>query len=155
MKKSLTLLLGVAIALLLVASCCPCRKASNRNHKPLTSTKWQLVQMDGKNITEHFSAEELPRLVLSTDNSFGGFGGCNSMGGKYQMTPSAANSQRDTAGTIHFGDIFSTKRYCPNAQLEMSLIKLLSEADAFTIEGNKLFLFDDGELKLVFESAAK
>lgn len=152
MKKSLTLLLGVATIALLAASCCPCRKASNRNHLPLLSTEWSLVQMDGRNITSLFTPEEAPRLVLGAEGSFGGFAGCNSMGGEYSMTPSEALSQRDIAGKIAFANIMSTKRYCPNDQVEMALFKFLSEVDAFTIEGNRLFLFDDGELKLIFEA---
>lgn len=152
MKKSLTLLFGVATIALLAASCCPCRKATNKDHKPLTATEWQVVQIDGKNISTLFSAEESPRLIISADGSFGGYAGCNSMGGQYNMTPSEAPSQKDIAGAISFGNIMSTKRYCPNDQVEMALIQTLSEVDAFTIEGTKLFLFDDGELKLVLEA---
>lgn len=152
MKKSLNLLLGVAIAALVATSCCPCRKASNRNHLPLLSTEWNLVQMDGKNITSLFAADETPRLILGAEGSFGGYAGCNSMGGEYSMTPSEALSQKDIAGKISFGNIMSTKRYCPNDQVEMSLFEHLSKVDAFTIEGNRLFLFDDGELKLLFEA---
>lgn len=151
MKKSLNILLGVAIAALVVTSCCPCRKASNRNHLPLLTTEWQLVQMDGKNITSLFVADETPRLILGANGSFGGFAGCNSMGGEYRLTPSEAPSQRDIAGKISFGNIMSTKRYCPNDQVEMALFKTLSEVDAYTIEGSRLFLFDNGELKLIFE----
>ncbi len=152
MKKSLNLLLGVAIAALLATSCCPCRKASNKQHKPLAATEWHLVQMEGKNITSLFAADETPRLILNTDGTFGGFAGCNTMGGQYKITPNEAPSQRDIAGTVAFDNIMSTKRYCPNDQVEMSLFKLLSEADSFTIDGNRLYLFDNGELKLLFEA---
>lgn len=151
MKKSLILILASAMTMLLAGSCCPCRKASNKNHKPLTATEWSLVQMEGRNITADFTAEECPRLVLATDGSFGGYGGCNSMGGEYKLTPSEAPSQRDKAGVITLGNIFSTKRMCPNDRLEMEFFTLLSKVDAYTIEGSKLFLFDDGELKLVFD----
>lgn len=152
MKKSLILTIGATIALL-VASCCPCRKASNKNHKPLTTTEWSLVQMEGRNITTDFTPEERPRLLLAADGSFGGYGGCNSMGGEYKIVPSEALSQKDIAGKVTFGNIFSTKRYCPNDGLEMALFATLSEVDSYTIEENRLFLFKDGELKLVFESA--
>lgn len=152
MKKSLTLLLGVATIALFAASCCPCRKASNRNHLPLLSTEWSLVQMDGKNISSLFEAEESPRLILNADGSFGGFAGCNTMGGQYQIAPSEAPSQKDITGAVSFANIMSTKRYCPNDQVEMALFKFLSEVDAYTIEGNRLYLFDNGELKLVLEA---
>ena len=151
MKKSL-FALALVCATALAVSCCPCRKGTNKNHSPLHTTEWQVVQMNGKNISSLFSAEELPHLTLSADNSFGGFAGCNAMGGKYTLTPSSAPSQKDIAGTIHFENIFSTKRFCPNDQVEMAIIAALSKVDAYTIEGNQLFLFENAELKLVLEA---
>ena len=136
----------------LVASCCPCRKAANTSHSALLGTEWLLVQMGGRNITEAFGAEGCPRLVLSDDGNFGGYGGCNSMGGAYKMTPNASPSQKNTAGKITFGDAFSTKRMCPNDRLEMEYLKTLSACDAYAIEGSKLFLFHNSELTLVFEA---
>ena len=153
MKRSQIILAVVAIAVVF-ASCCPCRKASNKNHKPLNATEWVLVQMDGRNISEQFKAESngAPRVVFGEDGSFGGFGGCNSMGGKYRQMPSEAPSQKDIAGKIKMSDIMSTKRYCPNDQMEMALFQALSEVDSYTIDGNKLMLLKNGELKLVFET---
>ena len=69
MKKSL-FALAIVCAVALAVSCCPCRKGTNKNHKPLHATEWQVVQMNGKNISSLFSAEELPHLILSADNSF-------------------------------------------------------------------------------------
>ena len=136
----------------LVASCCPCRKAANTSHSALLGTEWSLVQMAGRNITEAFGSDECPRLVLSDDGNFGGYGGCNSMGGAYKMTPSESPAQKNTAGKITFGNAFSTKRMCPNDRLEMEYLKSLSECDSYAIEGAKLLLFHDGELSLVFEA---
>ena len=150
--KSLKIAMALIVATTLIASCCPCRKAVNKDHKALKTTEWSLVQMDGKNITEQFGTEECPRLVIADDGSFGGYGGCNSMGGQYTLTPSELPAQRDIAGAIHFGDAFSTKRMCPNDRLEMAFFATLAKIDSFTIEGSKLFLFASGELKLVFEA---
>ncbi len=153
--KKLQFIVALLVVVTVFSSCCPCRKTTNKNHKPLNGTEWVLVQMEGKNVTEAFENEGNPRIVFGNDNSFGGFSGCNSMGGKYNLTPSEAPSQKDIAGKIKLADIMSTKRYCPNDHIEMALIKALSEVDAFTIEGEKLFLFKNGELKLVFEATAK
>lgn len=152
MKKS-QIILSMLVVAAVFASCCPCRKASNKNHKPLNATEWVLVQLNGRNISEQFNTEVdgAPRIIFGEDNSFGGFGGCNSMGGKYSITPSEAPSQKDIAGKIVLSDIMSTKRYCPNDNVEMTLFQTLSEVDAYTIDGDKLMLFKDGELKLVFE----
>ena len=140
---------------LFVASCCPCRKAVNNTHAPLLATEWSLVQMDGKNITEAFKEDGCPQLVLGGDGNFGGYGGCNSMGGAYNLTPSESPAQKHTSGKVTFGNIFSTKRMCPNDRLEMAFFKHLSECDSYTIEGSKLFLFNDGVLMLVFEAKTK
>ena len=136
----------------LVASCCPCRKAAKTSHTSLLGTEWSLVQMAGRNITEDFGAEDCPRLVLSDDGNFGGYGGCNSMGGSYKMTPYDNSAQRNIAGKITFGDAFSTKRMCPNDRLEMEYLKALSECDSYAIEGSKLLLSHKGTLTLVFET---
>lgn len=151
MKKSLSLLI-VGLSALLATSCCPCRKASHKVHQPLRATTWVLVQMDGQNVTSATSSSEGARLILGDDGSFGGYGGCNSMGGQYKMTPSEARSQKDVAGTIEFGDIFSTKRMCPNDELEMAFFRTLSKIDSFVIEGDKLLLLSGGELRLVFRA---
>lgn len=154
MKKSLYILL-VALSALVLTSCCACRKAANKEHKPLLTTAWVLVQMDGRNVAQELSEGVPPRIILADDGSFGGYGGCNSMGGQYRMTPAEAESQKDIAGTIELSNVFSTKRMCPNDKLEMEFFRTLSSVDAFTIDGNKLLLLSQGELKLVFEAQAQ
>ncbi|MBO7300592.1 MAG: META domain-containing protein [Tidjanibacter sp.] len=145
----------LALFFVLVTSCCPCRKAVNNTHSPLLATEWSLVQMDGRNITESFAEEGCPQLILGEDGNFGGYGGCNSMGGAYTLTPSESPAQKNTSGVVAFANIFSTKRMCPNDRLEMEFFKTLSECDSYTIEGSKLFLFKDGVLMLVFEAKTK
>ena len=151
MKKSLIVAASIIVAIL-VASCCPCRKATNKSSLPLKQTEWRLIQIEGRNIAPEVVVDGTPRIILADDGSFGGYGGCNSLGGQYTLTPSELPAQRDIAGAIHFGDAFSTKRMCPNDRLEMAFFATLAKIDSFTIEGGKLFLFERGELKLVFEA---
>lgn len=152
MKKSL-ILAAIAFVAVAALSCCPCRKAPQKNHKPLLQTSWILQQMDGRNLAGEMKSDQLPRLVLETDGNFGGFGGCNSMGGSYKMTPSEARSQKDISGAMTFGGVFSTKRYCPDDRVEMEYFALLAKVDSYTIDADRLFLFVGGELKLVFKAA--
>ena len=152
MKKSL-IITAVAFVAIATLSCCPCRKGTSKPHKPLLQTAWVLQQMEGRNLTAEMKTDQLPRLVLEADGNFGGFGGCNSMGGSYKMTPSEALSQRDISGTMALGGMFATKRYCPDDKVEMEYFALLAKVDSYTIDADRLFLFADGELKLVFKAA--
>ena len=146
--KKLIVILAVAV---LATACCECRKSSPKNHKPLNATEWVLQQMDGRNVASDLQAKEgVPTLVLSTDGSYGGFGGCNSYGGQFKVTPSEVKYQKDNAGKIDFGAMYSTKRFCPDDRFEYAFFKTLDSVDSFTIEGSHLYLFVQGELRLVF-----
>ncbi len=145
--KKIVLLAAVA---LLVTGCCDCRKTSTKIYKPLNATEWTLRQMNGRNIAAELTEGKAPTLVLSTDGSYGGFGGCNSYGGQAKVTPSELKYQKDTVGKIEFGAMYSTKRYCRDDKLEYAFFKALDGVDSFTIEGDNLFLFTQGELTLVF-----
>lgn len=153
MKKSLCQIFTIALLFALATSCCPCRRASGVSHAALKTTVWNLVQIEGRNVAGELVEEASPRIVFDQEGTFGGYAGCNSMGGSYKMTPSEALSQRDVAGEISLSGLYSTKRYCPNDRLEMQFMKLLSEVDSFTIEQNRLFLFSGGEMKLLFEAS--
>ena len=142
----------VAIAAL-GASCCPCRKAVKRDHKPLNATQWTLSQIEGQNVAELLVEQKAPTIVFDAEGGVGGYAGCNSFGGQYKITPSEVEYQKNIVGKLSLGGMFSTKRFCPNDRLEMRYLSLLEKVDSFTIEGNKLFLFTDGELKLVFTVA--
>lgn len=144
----------VAIALAAVG-CCDCRKSESGNHKPLNVTEWRLQQVEGRNVASLLTEESVPTLVLSADGSYGGNGGCNNYGGQYTIVPSELSYQKDSVGKIDFGAMYSTKRYCPNDKFEYEFFGLLDKVDSFTIEGDRLYLFTDGELKLVFVAGSK
>lgn len=148
--KHLFPLLAATLLIAVAASCCPCRKASSKAHSPLKTTEWTLVQIGGENIASMLKTEGTPRLVFAEDGSFGGYGGCNSLGGQYEVIPSEARSQKNIAGKMRLSNVFSTKRMCPNDELESRFFSMLAVVDSFTIDGDKLLLFSDGELKLLF-----
>ena len=143
------IVLIVAVALFAVG-CCDCRKTSPKAHKPLNATEWTLRQMNGRNVASELTEGKAPTLVLSTDGSYGGFGGCNSYGGQAKITPSELKYQKNTAGKVEFGAMYSTKRFCPDDRFEYAFFKALDGVDSFTIEGDNLYLFTQGELTLVF-----
>lgn len=152
MKRTIT----IVALLLLVAlgySCCNCRRGVQRIHKPLNTTQWTLTQIEGQNVAELLTEQNAPTIIFDSEGGVGGYAGCNSFGGQYKLVPSDVKSQKDIVGKLSFGSMFATKRFCPNDQIEMRYLALLDKIDSFTIEENRLFLFTNGELKLVFTAA--
>lgn len=150
MKKSqiVVLLLLLAAAL---SSCCNCRKKVVDN-KAFAATYWTLEQIGSKSAEGMLpEGETMPRIIFNEDNSFGGYAGCNSMGGQYEVVPNKeAAKDGSISGALKLMNPFTTKRMCPNAAMERQLIGALLTIDSYTIEGDRLFLLSDGELQLVF-----
>ena len=153
MKRILTIIAALVAIVALGQSCCPCRKAVKRNHKTHNATQWTLSQIEGQNVAELLVEDKAPTIIFDTEGSVGGYAGCNSFGGQYKIVPSEVEYQKNIVGKLSFGSMFSTKRFCPNDKVEMRYLALLDKIDSFTIEENKLFLFTNGELKLVFTAA--
>ena len=151
MKRVITIIAIIAMTTLAV-SCCNCRKGVQRNHKPLNTTEWILTQIEGQNVAQLLSEQTPPTIIFDNQGGVGGYASCNNYGGQYKIVPSEVEYQKEIVGKLSFSAMFATKRFCPNDQLEMKYLTLLDKIDSFTIEENKLFLFTDGELKLVFEA---
>lgn len=58
-------LAGFAALVMLVASCCPCRKHRKGDSKPFVGTEWQLVQLNGRAVPS--KATFLPSFSVRTD----------------------------------------------------------------------------------------
>lgn len=150
--KAVVATLLVAVSALVVGCCGACR-GETREYKPLVATEWAAEQIQGRNVEAMVAqGERGPVLVLDNQGGVSGTGGCNSIGGQYKMVPSESKIQRNTAGTIEFGQMLATKRYCPNDRLEREFLKILSVVDSFVIEGDRLHLFHNGELVMVLRA---
>lgn len=151
--KKLTLVLMVA---LMATACCNCRNSSPKAHAPLDVTVWQLQQMNGRNVAAMLQeGEQAQTLVLSKDGSYGGYGGCNSYGGEFKITPSEVEHQKDIVGKIDFGAMYSTKRFCGHHNNEDEFFKTLDGVDSYVIDGEMLYLFTAGDLTMVFTPQKK
>lgn len=141
----------IMMVLITLGACCSCRSAA-KNNKTLVTTTWQLEQMGGKSVVEALPAgERLPSLIFAEDGTFGGYAGCNSMGGQYEVSPNEEAAKKGAVmGTLKLLNPFTTRRMCPNDRMEMAFLAALSTVDSYTIEGDKLFLLSSGELRLVF-----
>jgi heat shock protein HslJ len=154
MKKSQIVALVLMVATTLGA-CCSCRNAA-KNNKSFTTTAWVLEQMAGENVSATLPVgERVPSLTFAEDGTFGGYAGCNSLGGQYQIVPNKeAAKSGAVSGQLTLLNPFTTKRMCPNEAMEMAFLSALGTVDSYTIEDNKLFLLSNGELKLVFVASA-
>lgn len=96
----------------------------------LAATQWRLCQLHGKRIkgvgSKHFILQ-----LNSRDGKFNGFVGCNTFTGTYFMK---------SAFAISFTNGISTMVVCDDMSLEKDFMKMLSEVDGYTIEGDLLTL---------------
>ena len=133
----ITVLLAVV---LLVASCCPCRKG--KNNLPLAGTQWQLVRMMGQD----YAFEDGKFVFTFDDGNFSGIGACNRMMGQFATS---------TTGALKFQSIASTKMMCPNAELETKFSQILDQATHYEVDGNLLLILSNGEMQAVLQAVEK
>lgn len=111
----------------------------------LEDTNWNFVSFG--------SPEGDPTLIkagemtlLLADGQVGGFGGCNSFGGTYEVD----------GNNISIGQLTSTLRACADPQAteqEQRYLRALQSASHFELNGNQLVItYDNGEGFLIFET---
>ena len=112
----------------------------------LENTEWKLVELYG-NTNEQFAAEpDTFFFMLSTENGLNGIGACNNFFGNYKL--SAVDS-------ILLEPMGMTRMACQNMNLEDEFVKMLYEVNTYSIEGNRLSLFNEGEKVAELEAVAK
>lgn len=138
--KKLTFLPLVALLFFVVTSCCGCRGAKSKNPYSLTSSQWQLVEMQGKKIeavdntyTINFDEKE---------NRSYGQGDCNSYFFGYS---------EESVRKLKFTDGGSTRMFCPNQSQEDKYIQLFQNIDSYTVDGDMLMLQEKGEVVMIFK----
>ena len=129
----------LAVAVVVVSCCAPCRNRV-KNAKPLEGTVWHLVKMGGESYTLPIDSFN----IVLNENGLGGRGACNSLLGQYATGDKLA---------LRFSHLGSTKMLCPkNEDLEMQLIKTLSQTTHYDIDYDMLMLIKNGEIIAVFKA---
>lgn len=96
---------------------------------PLTETKWYLTELNGQPIDRE---EHIPYLVFTDSNQVGGHGGCNSLGGSYEVNEN---------NRLSFGPLYRTEMYCTGRmEVEDALMEVFEKTDSYVIVGNELQL---------------
>lgn len=130
-------LAALAALVMLVASCCPCRKHRKGDGKPFVGTEWQLVQLNGRAVPVE---GDLFTVVFGEDGRLSGLGACNRFMGSYQTT--------ETGGLTVGQNMASTRMFCPDLDREQAFGDVLSGATHYEVDGDMLMLLTDGELRL-------
>jgi heat shock protein HslJ len=112
----------------------------------IENTAWNLIAFGEPGAEPPVVDGAMITLLLAAGQA-GGFGGCNSYGGTYQLD----------GNNISFGEITSTLVACANDDLteqEQSFFTALQSVRTYELEDNQLRLLDEsGEVLLSFEAA--
>lgn len=103
-----------------------------RLNTELLDRKWILTEINGKAVQKTEGMRETPFLLLTwKDERAGGFAGCNTMGGRFEL----ANGNR-----IRFSEMMSTLMACPELELENQFKQILEQCDNYSLNGNTFTL---------------
>lgn len=127
-----------ALALLSLGSCHMAKKnAANQNtdenkqSQVITDRKWKLVELAGKPVADKINGKEPFLLLQKGDNRYSASGGCNGMGGSFELQEN---------GRIKFSQGMSTMMACDNMEIETGLNNALITADNYSLSGDNLSL---------------
>jgi heat shock protein HslJ len=100
------------------------------NNLPLLNTLWKLVELGVKKIPANATSKQM-YLILKSDSTVSGNGGCNAFSGTYSL---GKNNE------IIFGELVRTNILCPGIDYEKSYLNAIAKTDHYEIVGNELLL---------------
>ena len=144
-KKTIWSFMGAA--LVIISSCCGCKMSGSAALKVLYGNDWSLIEINGNKEIERFSDESFTLGFDQQENRIYGTAMCNRYFGSFKV---------EKRNEIDFGDnMGSTRMACPGDNAEQPYFQMLSEADKFMIDDNKLILYDDDRVIAVFKAVKK
>ena len=111
----------------------------------VTDVRWELTELDGKLVSQYPAQNKEAYIMLKTDGTIEGTGGCNGMGGNYSLA---------SGGKISFSNLISTKMACPDMTLESDFHKALESVDSYSTDGKMLMLGNEAKPMLAKLKAA-
>lgn len=98
----------------------------------ITEKYWKLTEIMGKPVVKTEDMGKEPHMILKmADFRVSANGGCNQMNGSFTLMP---------MNRIRFSQMISTMMACPNMEIEKQLSEVLSNADSYILNGDKLQL---------------
>jgi len=108
----------------------PLNLNKQRNAVPLEGTRWNLIELSNKTIPANATAKNM-FLVLKSDSTVAGNGGCNAFSGNYSLGKD---------NEISFGDMVRTNVLCSGIDFERKYLDALAKADHYNVNGDTLTL---------------
>lgn len=95
----------------------------------ILDTRWRLVELWGKPVE---GSERFPFIYIhAKEGRISGYGGCNSIGGAYELK---------VGNRVRFTNLASTMMACPDMDSEQEFFNVLSMTDNFACDGKTLAL---------------
>ena len=109
----------------------------------LTGTYWRPVEIDGKPMGLAAGQRE-PHLMLASERTMRGFGGCNQLQGRYELQ----------GNELRFTGTATTRMFCQESMdQEAAFLQAIEATATYAIVGETLELYDrNGRLLARFES---
>lgn len=117
------------------------QKATSEMQKPdatLQETYWQLTSFG----MLRMGVSGKSHIILKNDGRVVGSGSCNRLMSTYKTS----------GDTLHFTQAASTMMACPNMKEEQMFFQALAKVDSYKISGERLELFENNKLILVFKA---
>lgn len=103
---------------------------------------WQIVSVGSESIVFDTAMPQRPQLrFMSDSNRVMGFGGCNMLNGTY----------RQSADSIWFGTLATTRRGCPSMKVESQILAALDQVRIAKRKEDKLLLMAGDSVLLVLQ----
>ncbi|MDY6945658.1 MAG: META domain-containing protein [Pseudomonadota bacterium] len=99
----------------------------------LAGTRWALVQLGGKAVAVSEGGREAYLALNASDGSVVGNAGCNRLSSSYQQS----------RAQISFGELVTTRMFCPDMPAETALLQALEATAGWRIVGSQLELLDN------------
>lgn len=104
----------------------------NRVTETITGRYWKLIEIQGQAVAEGSTQKEPYIQLNSDDKRVEASGGCNGMGGTYELSE---------PNRIKFSQLIGTMMACENMEVENGLRRALESADSYHLQGDTLQLF--------------
>ena len=136
---------AVALAAVLVSSCCSCRKGSPKIAN-LEADNWRLVEFRG----EAVPTDKAVTLTFDAEKKMNyGQAPCNNFFAGYSLFEDAEHN-------IEISNAGATRKYCPDTEIEDGFTRELTGIKRLKIEGDRLLMLDaEGNLVALLTAVPK
>jgi heat shock protein HslJ len=105
--------------------------ASNPGNAEITETYWRLTELNGKPVGPTPADKKEVHIKLRKNGNLEAFGGCNGIGGRFELKE---------GGQISFSNMMGTMIACNELETENKLLEALRVTDNYIHHGKNLML---------------